>query len=156
MLEVSSDIKTQNEALLKSRDKGVILRSLEDAEERLEDVRASVAADKSSKNDTSPQKQPQPDNEQEKHDGNNADDSQEPQNGPRSQSIQESSIHSQGDKPKSNKTSLFSKMSSVRRILDLETKTLKDQEELQTRLEKLRRGAKEIEIADLQEEEKRE
>ena len=47
---------------------------------------------------------------------------------------------------------MFSKTSSVRRILDLEIKALKEQEELQTRLEKLRREAQEIEIADMQEE----
>ena len=47
---------------------------------------------------------------------------------------------------------MFLKTSSVRKILDLEIKTLKEQEELQTRLEKLRRGAKEFETADMQEE----
>ena len=47
---------------------------------------------------------------------------------------------------------MFSKTSSVRRILELEIKALKEQKELQTRLEKLRREAKEIEIADMQEE----
>ena len=39
----------------------------------------------------------------------------------------------------------------MRRILDLKLKALKEQEELQTRLEKLRREAKETEIAGLQE-----
>ena len=63
LLENKSDIKTQIEALLKPRDQGAILRSLEDAEQRLADVRANVAADKSSKNGTSPQKEPQPDDE---------------------------------------------------------------------------------------------
>ena len=52
LLEKRSDIKTQIEALLKSRDQGAILRSLEDAEQRLADVRANVAADRSSKNGT--------------------------------------------------------------------------------------------------------
>ena len=52
------------------------------------------------------------------------------------------------DKSKSNKTSVFSKPSSVRRILDLEIKPLKEQEELQARLMEL----KQKEIADLQEE----
>ena len=47
---------------------------------------------------------------------------------------------------------MISKTSSARRILDLEIKALKEQEELQARLEKLRREAKEIEIADMQEE----
>ena len=47
-----SDIKTQIEALLKSRDQRAILRSLEDTEQKLADVRANVAADKSNKNNT--------------------------------------------------------------------------------------------------------
>ena len=54
---------------------------------------------------------------------------------------------------------MFSKTSSVRRILDLEIKDLKEHEELQTRLKKpereakqLEREAKEKEMAGLQEE----
>ena len=58
------------------------------------------------------------------------------------------SIDSQGDKTKSIKTSVFSRTSKVRRILDLEIKALKEQEELQARLTEL----KQKEIADLQEE----
>ena len=77
LLQERSELKMKIEALLKSGEAGAILRSLEDAEKRLSDVRASVAADKSSKNGTSPQKKPQPDNEQKEHDGHNADDSQE-------------------------------------------------------------------------------
>ena len=77
LLQERSDLKLKIEALLKSGETGAILRSLEDAEQRLADVRASVAADKSSKNGTSPQKEPQPDDEQNEHDGYNADDSQE-------------------------------------------------------------------------------
>ena len=136
------------EALLKSRDQGAILRSLEDDEQRLADVRASVAADKSSKNGTSPQKEPQPNNEQKEHDGHNADDSQEPRNGARSMPKEELTIHSQSERAKSNKTSVFSKTSSVRRILDLEIKALKEQEEMQARLTELKQNEK----ADLQEE----
>ena len=147
LLQERSDLKLKIEALLKSGEAGAILRSLEDAEQRLADVRASVAADKSSKNGTSPQKEPQPDDEQKAHDGHNADDSQEPRNGARSLPIEELSIHSRGDKAKSNKTSVFSKTSSVRRILDLEIKALKEQEELQARLTEL----KQKEIADLHE-----
>ena len=44
-----------------------------------------------------------------------------------------------------------SKTSSARRVLDLELNALKEQEELQSRLEKLRRNAEQNEIADLQE-----
>ena len=107
LLPERSDLKMKIEALLKSGEAGAILRSLEDAEQRLADVRASVAADKLNKNCTSPQKDPQPDDEQKEHDGNNADDSQEPQNGSRSLPIEEISKHLQGGKHKSNKTSVI-------------------------------------------------
>ena len=152
LLQERSDLKLKIEALLKSGETGAILRSLEDAEQRLADVRASVAADKSSKNGTSPQKEPQPDDEQKEHDGHNAEDSQEPRNGARSLPIEELSIHSRSERAKSNKTSVISKTSSARRVLHLELKTLKEQEDLQSRLEKLGRETKqkEMEIADLQ------
>ena len=58
LLQKRSDIKMKIEALLKAREAGAILRSLEDAEQRLADVRTSVAADNYSKNGTSPQKEP--------------------------------------------------------------------------------------------------
>ena len=90
------------EILVKSGEAGAILRSLEDAEQRPADVRASVAADKSSKNVTSPQKEPQPDNDLKEHEGHNSNDSQEPRNGSRSQPIEEFSIHSRGEKTKIN------------------------------------------------------
>ena len=152
LLQKRSDIKTKIEDLLKTGEGGAILRSLEDAEQRLADVRASVVADKSSKNGTSPQKEPQPDDEQKEHDGHNAEDSQEPRNGARSLPIEELSIHSRSERAKSNKTSVISKTSSARRVLHLELKALKEQEELQSRLEKLGRETKqkEMEIADLQ------
>ena len=131
LLQERSDLKLKIEALLKSGEAGAILRSLEDAEQRLADVRANVAADKSSKNGTSPHKEPQPDDEQKEHDGHNADDSQEPRNGARSLPIEELSIHSRSERAESNKTSVISKTSSARRILDLEIKALKEQGELQ-------------------------
>ena len=140
------------EALLESGETGAILRSLEDAEQRLADVRASVAADKSSENRTSTQKEPQPDNEQKEHGDHYVDDSQEPQNRGRSLPIEEMSIHSQGGKNKSNKTTVISRTSSARRVMHLELKALKEHEELQSRLEELEREAKEKEIADLREE----
>ena len=152
LLQERSDLKLKIEALLKSGEAGAILRSLEDAEQRLADVRASVAPDKSSKNGTSPQKEPQPDDEQKEHDGHNADDSQEPRNGARSLPIEELSIHSRSERAKSNKTSVISKTSSARRVMHLELKALKEHEELQKRLEKLEREAKEKEIADLRQE----
>ena len=151
LLQERSDLKLKIEALLKSGEDGAILRSLEDAEQRLADVRASVAADKHSKNGTSPQKEPQPENELKEHDGHNADDNQEPRNGARSLPIEELSIHSRSKRTKSNKTSVISKSSSARRVIDLELNALKEQEELQSRLEKLRRDAEQNEIADLQE-----
>ena len=116
--------------------------------EALKTPNKDVAADKHSKNGTSPQKEPQPNNEQKEHDGHNADDSQEPRNGARSLPIEELSLHSRSERAKSNKTSVFSKTSSVGRILDLEIKALKEQEELQARLTEL----KQKEIADLREE----
>ena len=64
LLQKRFDIKTKIENLLKSGDEGAILRSLEDAEQRLADARVNSAADKSSKNGTSPQKEPEPDDEQ--------------------------------------------------------------------------------------------
>ena len=45
----------------------------------------------------------------------------------------------------------MSKSSSTRRVIDLELNALKEQEELQSRLEKLRLNAEQNEIADLQE-----
>ena len=148
LLQKKSDIKTKIENLLKSGEGGAILRNLEDAEQRLADARVNSTADKSSKNCTSPQKKPQPDDEQKEDDGHIADDSQELRNRARSLQIEEMSINSQGDKTKSNKTSLISKTSSARRVLHLELKALKEQEELQARLTQL----KQKEIADLQEE----
>ena len=151
LLQERSDIKTKMEALLKSGDEGAILRSLEDAEQRLADVRASVAADKSSRNGTSPQKEPEPDEEQNEDNGHNADDSQERNKCARSLPIEELSIHSRRKRTKSNKTSVISKTSSARRVLDLELNAFEEQKELQSRLEKLRRNADQNEIADLQE-----
>ena len=154
LLQKRSDIKTKIETLLKSgEDEGAILRSLEDAEQRLADARENSAADKSSKNGTSPQKEPQSNNEQKGHkDGHNADDRQERRNRARSLQIEALSMHSRSDKTKSNKTSVISKTSSARRVLHLELEALKEQEELQSRLEKLGRETKqkEMEIADLQ------
>ena len=151
LLQKRSDIKTKSEDLLKTGEGGAILRSLEDAEQRLADVRASVAADKSSRNGTSPQKEPEPDEEQKEDNGHNAYDSQERNKCARSLPIEELSIHSRSKRTKSNKTSVISKTSSARRVLDLELNALKEQEELQSRLEKLRRNAEQNEIADLQE-----
>ena len=149
LLQKRSDIKTKIEALLKSGDEGAILRSLEEAEQRLADARVNSAADKFSKNGTSSQRETQPDDEQKGHDdGHIADDRREPRNRARSLQLEEMSIDSQGDKTKSNKTSVISKTSSASRVLHLELKALKEQEELQARLAQL----KQMEIADLLEE----
>ena len=152
LLQKRSDIKTKIEDLLKTGEGGAILRSLEDAEQRLADARVNSAADKSSKKGTSSQKEPEPDDEQKELDGRSADDRKDPRKRARSLQIEELSIHSQGDKTKSNKTSVISKTSSARRVMHLELKTLKEHEELQKRLEKLEREArqKEMEITDLQ------
>ena len=148
LLQKWSDIKTKIEDLLKTGEGGAILRSLEDAEQRLADARVNSTADKSSKNCTSPQKEPQPDDEKTEDNGHNADDGQEREEGTRSLPIEELSIHSRSKRTKSNKTSVISNTSSARRVLDLEIKALKEQEELQARLTEL----KQKEIADLQEE----
>ena len=149
LLQKRSDIKTKIEDLLKTGEGGAILRCLEDAEQRLADARVNSAADKS--NGTSPQKEPEPDEEQKEDNGHNADDSQKRNKCARSLPIEELSIHSRSKRTKSNKTSVISKTSSARRVLDLELNALKEQEELQSRLEKLRRNAEQNEIADLQE-----
>ena len=112
LLQERSDLKLKIEALLKSGEAGAILRSLEDAEQRLADVRASVPADKSSRNVTSPQKEPKPDDEQNEENGHNADDGQEREKGTRSLPIEELSIHSRSKRTQSNKTSVISKTSS--------------------------------------------
>ena len=56
LLQKKSDIKTKIEDLLNSGEGGAILRSLEDAEQRLADARVNSAADKSNKKGTSRQK----------------------------------------------------------------------------------------------------
>ena len=63
LLQKRSDMKTKIEDLLKTGEGGAILRSLEDAEQRLADARVNSAADKSSKKGISPQKEPEPDDE---------------------------------------------------------------------------------------------
>ena len=62
--------------------------------------------------------------------------------------IEEMSKHSESDQSKSNKTSVISKTSSARRVLHLDLKALKEQEELQNCLTKL----KQMEIPGLREE----
>ena len=61
--------------------------------------------------DTSPQKEPQPDDEQKDDSGKNVDESenQEPQNGASSLLIEELTVHSRSKRTKSNKTSVISK-----------------------------------------------
>ena len=90
-------------------------------------------------------KPPQPDDEQRELDCHNANDKQDPKNRARSLQMEELSIHSQGDKTKNNKTSVILKTSSARRVMHLELKALKEHEELQTRLGKLEREAKQLE-----------
>ena len=145
LLQKRSDIKTKIEDLLKVGEGGAILRSLEDAEQRLADASVNSAADKSSKKGTSPQKEPEPDDEQKELDGPSADDRQNPRKGARLLQVEELSIHSQGNKTKSNKTSVISKTTSARRVMHLELKALKEHEELQKRMEKLEREAKQLE-----------
>ena len=65
--------------------------------------------------------------------------------------IEELSKHPKLVETRSNRSSVISKSSIDRRVLYLKVKAQKEQEELQTRLEKLKREAIEMEIADLHE-----
>ena len=65
--------------------------------------------------------------------------------------IEELDRHSQLIETRSNRTSVISKTSSARRVLYLKVIALKEQEELQARLEKLKREAIQREIVDLHE-----
>ena len=65
--------------------------------------------------------------------------------------IEELGKHPQLVETRSNRSSVISKRSSARRVLYLKVKAQKEQEELQTRLEKLKREAIQMEIADLHE-----
>ena len=83
---------------------------------------------------------------------------QDQRNEPGSLQIEELCKKSQLVETRSNRSSVISETSSARRLLYLNAKALKEQEELQARLEKLAReakqlegGAKEKEIADLHE-----
>ena len=65
--------------------------------------------------------------------------------------IEELGKHPQLVETRSNRSSVISKSSSARRVLYLKVKAQKEQEELQIRLEKLKREAIQMEIADLHE-----
>ena len=65
--------------------------------------------------------------------------------------IEELGKHPKLVETRSNRSSVISKSSIDRRVLYLKVKAQKEQEELQTRLEKLKREAIEMEIADLHE-----
>ena len=65
--------------------------------------------------------------------------------------LEELGKHPQLVETRSNRSSVISKSSSARRVLYLKVKAQKEQEELQTRLEKLKREAIQMEIADLHE-----
>ena len=65
--------------------------------------------------------------------------------------IEELGKHPKLVETRSNRSSVISKSSLARRVLYLKVKAQKEQEELQTRLEKLKREAIQMEIADLHE-----
>ena len=71
--------------------------SQEDAYQTLADVRVNSAAVVAPKGRTSPQKEPEFDDEQRQYDCDNADDSQEPRNEARTMSIEELNIHSHSE-----------------------------------------------------------
>ena len=158
LLQDRSDLKMKLEALLKSGEAGAILRSLEDAEQRLADVRASVAADKSGKYGTSTQEEPQPDNEQKEHNCHNADDIQKPQNGARSLPKKEMSIHSQGGQKMQRNLSVFKNIKCKTSYAfgaessERARRTAKAPAVMEREAKQLEREAKEKRVADLQEE----
>ena len=101
------------------------MRSLEDTEQRLADARANSAADKSSKKVTPPQKEPEPDDKQKELVGQNAVEEQDLRNRARSLQIEEIGIDLQGDKTKSNITSISSESTTTKRGMLLELEALK-------------------------------
>ena len=131
------------------------MRSLEDAAQRLAYVRVKSATDKTRSCTTSPQKNQTPDDEQTIQKARKLDEDQEPESGAIFLPIEEMDISSPSGKTKSNRNSVISKTSSVRRVLRLELKSLKEQKELHRCSEELKRKGKQSEIADLQEEETR-
>ena len=115
MLQNGSGIKTTIETPLKSGDEGAILRSPEDAEQRLAEARANrqqrnpvkmVPHHKSNRNQGT---STQPGDKQKELDAHNAEERQEPRNVAKSLQKEELSIHSQSDKTKSNENPVFSK-----------------------------------------------
>ena len=73
LLQKRSDFEAKIKTLLKFGDEGVNLRSLEDSEQRRAEARANAVANKSSKNGTTPQKEPKQGDEQNGCDAHNAD-----------------------------------------------------------------------------------
>ena len=150
-LEKRAEIVVEMNGMLKPRGDTSIYRELHRLEGILARAHVNWQEQQLKSRNTSPQKEPQRDDEQNEDNGHNADDSQERNKCARSLPIEELSIHSRSKRTKSNKTSVISKSSSARRVLNLELNALKEQEEMQSRLEKLRRNAEQNEIADLQE-----
>ena len=103
------------------------MRTLEDAEQRRADARANSAADKSTNIGTTTRGTGARRREKQL-DGHNADERQDPRSEAKSLQKEKLSIHSQGDKTKSSKTSEFSETSNVRRVLALELKASKEHE----------------------------
>ena len=71
---------------------------------------------------------------------------------PRSLQIEELGSYSQLVETRCNRASVIPKTSNARRVLYLKVKALKKQDELQSRLEKLKRAAIQREIVDLHQE----
>ena len=87
----------------------------------------------------------------EKAEDQKLDEMQDQRSEPGSLQIEELGKHSQVVETRSNRSSVISKSSSARRVLSLKVKSLKEQEELQTRIEKLKCEAKESEKIAFQE-----
>ena len=162
LLQERSGLKMKTEAILKSGEAGGILRSLEDAEQRLADVRVSAATDKSSKKSTSPQKEPQPDDEQNEHVNLKLDDYQGPRSEPNTLPIEGLCSLSQRARTKSNRTPVSSKSTTTKRVMLLELEALKKKQEkideqlaAKKRRAEIRKEHEELEIANFQEEKAR-
>ena len=83
LLEKRSELQMKSEALLKSRDAGGSLRSLEDAEQRLSDVPVNLAANKTLSGGTPPREDPEFDGKRKEQEAEELDDDQEPRLGAR-------------------------------------------------------------------------
>ena len=128
-LQKMSDIKTKIETHRTAGESAAILRSLENAEQKLADVRVTSTADASHKIDTSHQKKLEIDNGRKEQEDQNSNEYQEPRSQSKSLPMEELSIRT-----KSNRLSVSSKLSNTKRVL-LQLEAMKKQEDIDEQLE---------------------